>query len=359
MGAVWGKNFTITIFGESHGQAVGAVINGLPTGLDLDVEGLKHEMARRAPGQSPVSTPREEKDDFEILSGVFKGRLTGSPLAFIISNCDRRSGDYEKIKDVMRPGHADYTAAIKYGGYNDFRGGGHFSGRITAPLLFAGTVARQFLKTKGIQIAAHIKNIGGIEDKHLDPMSMDIAVLSEISHKELPVLDDKQGEKMRDLILQAATEGDSVGGIVECAAYGLPVGVGEPFFDSVESTLSHIVFSIPAVKGIAFGAGFELAALKGSQANDPFSYDNGAVRTKSNNCGGILGGITNGMPLVFEAVIKPTPSIAMRQRTINIRTGQDVDIEIQGRHDPCIVPRAVPVIEAACAAALADLILAL
>lgn len=351
MSAVWGRNFTVTIFGESHGAALGAVVDGLPAGLAVNMDKLRQEAARRAPGKSDVSTQRREADDFEILSGIFNGRVTGAPLAFIIRNGGTRSADYERTKTLMRPSHADYTAHVKYGGSADYRGGGHFSGRVTAPLTIAGALARQYLETKGVEIAAHIKSIASIDDARPDDMNE----LKAASRELFPVLDKAAGERMRRAITDAAADGDSVGGIVECMAWGIPAGLGEPFFDSVESTLSHLLFSVPAVKGVEFGIGAAFATMRGSDANDAFMVENGEIRTTTNNNGGALGGITNGMPLSFSAVIKPTPSIARRQNTVDISTGENAEIEIVGRHDPCIVPRAVPVIEAVCAVALTDL----
>lgn len=357
MSGVWGEHFRISIFGESHGKAVGIVIDGLPPGIELDLENIYEEMLRRAPGRTGISTSRKEGDRFEILSGYFNGRTTGTPLSSVIYNTDKRSGDYEAMKSVMRPGHADYTGHVKYSGFNDYRGGGHFSGRITAPLVFAGAIAKQMLSEKDIIIGSHIKSIGSIEDASFDMANIGPALLKRLAQKEFAVVDDKKGEEMKEYILEVKAEMDSVGGIIETAAVNLPAGIGNPFFDSLESRLSHLLFSIPAVKGVEFGAGFDITKMKGSKANDEMYIDEGEIKTRSNNNGGVVGGITNGMPVIFRTAVKPTPSIGQAQRTVDIEEGKDVILEIEGRHDPCIVPRAVPVIEAVTAVALIDLMI--
>lgn len=349
MSGVWGNRIKYSIFGESHGRAIGITIDGLPSGVPLDIEEINREMRRRAPGKNKFSTARDEKDEFEILSGYFNERTTGTPLCAIIRNSDQHSKDYEKTKDLMRPGHADYTGFVKYGGQNDYRGGGHFSGRITAPIVLAGAIAKQILKQKGIVVGSHIISIGEVEEEYFDLVNIDKALLEKLSYEEFPTLDEEKASKMKEEILKAREDKDSVGGIVECALLDVPSGIGSPFFGSVESVLSSLLFSIPAVKGVEFGAGFNISKIKGSKANDEFYVEDGKIKTYTNNNGGILGGITSGMPIIFRVAIKPTPSIAKEQKTVNIKENRDTTIEIQGRHDPCIVQRAVPVIEAVAA----------
>jgi len=353
MSGVWGKNIKFSIFGESHGKAIGITIDGLKPGIGLDLQKINTEMARRAPGKNRLSTPRDEGDSFQILSGFFNGRTTGTPLCAVIYNSDQHSGDYEKSKNLMRPSHGDFPGHVKYKGFNDYRGGGHFSGRLTASLVFAGAVSRQILEQQCIVIGSHIKSINYIEDKSFG-MELEEDGLRELGKSPLPVLDRSAGNAMEKAIIKAREEMDSLGGIIECAAINVPAGIGEPFFDSLESSLSHLLFSIPGVKGVEFGAGFDISKMKGSEANDCYCMVNGNVRTSSNNNGGISGGITNGMPVIFRAAFKPTPSIGKAQRTVNIETGKDEILEIKGRHDPCIVPRAVPVVEAVTAMALLD-----
>ena len=356
MSGVWGNNIKVSIFGESHGNAIGITIDGLPSGTELDLEKIDKEMARRAPGKSNLSTARKEKDAPEILSGFFEGKTTGTPLCGIIRNGDTRSKDYGKLKDLMRPGHADYTGNIRYSGFNDYRGGGHFSGRITAPLVFAGAICKQILEKEGIFIGAHVKSIKNISDKSFDYTNISKDLLEELKKVELPLLDKGKEEEMRNIIVEAKSNGDSVGGVIECAITGIKAGYGDPFFDSVESRLSHLLFSVPAVKGVEFGLGFEISQLYGSEANDNFYYENKEVKTLTNNNGGILGGITSGMPIIFKTAIKPTPSISKNQKTINISSEQNEELVIEGRHDPCIVQRALPVIEAVAAIGILDLI---
>lgn len=355
MSGVWGNNIKISIFGESHGGAIGINISGLPVGKDINEEEIYKDMKRRAPGNSNLTTARKEEDKVEILSGIFNGKTTGAPLCGIIRNNDTRSKDYSKLKNVMRPSHSDYPASIKYKGFNDYRGGGHFSGRITAPLVFAGAIAKSILKEKGINIGAHIKSIADIEDIEFNPLNIENSILESIKEKDLPIIDDNKKALMEHRILSAKMEGDSVGGIVQCAITGVNVGVGDPFFDSVESTIAHLAFSVPAVKGIEFGKGFDLTKLKGSEANDSYYYEGEKIATKTNNNGGILGGLTNGMPILFNVAIKPTASIIKYQDTVDIENKEDTKLQIEGRHDPCIVPRAVVVIEAIAALALLDL----
>ena len=357
MGATFGRNLRMTIFGESHGKGIGLVLDGLPPGTLLDEEFIKEEMARRAPGQNRMSTQRQEKDAYIIESGVFEGKATGTPLCVLIPNSDQHSKDYSLLKDVMRPGHADYAGKVRYKGFNDYRGGGHFSGRLTAPLVFAGAVAKNVLAQKGITVAAHIIRIGGITDSLFDPLGEPAERLQALRKQTLPVMDESKAPLMEAEILSAREQQDSVGGIIEVMATGLPAGIGDPFFDSLESRLAHALFSVPAVKGIEFGAGFAMAALKGSEANDPMTFDGDRVKTTRNNNGGITGGITNGMPVLLRAAIKPTPSISQPQQTVNVTEGRNTVLEIKGRHDPCIVPRAVPVIEAVTAWVLLDMLL--
>jgi chorismate synthase len=358
MSSVFGDRIKMTIFGESHGPAIGLVIDGLPVGLELNLEGINHEMARRAPGRSELSTARKEKDAYIIESGMFSGRTTGMPLCVLIPNEDQHSKDYGILKNIMRPGHADYSGWMKYKGFNDYRGGGSFSGRLTAPLVFMGAVAKQILQSKGITVGAHIASVGCVEAKGFNPLGESAEVLIGLGEKDLPVLLSKDAEAMTKVIMAAKKSKDSIGGTIECMAIGIPAGVGEPYFDSVESRLAHVLFSVPAVKGVEFGRGFELSTMFGSAANDALYMGAGNVKTKTNNNGGVLGGITNGMPLLFTVAIKPTPSIALPQNTVDILTGKNTVLEIKGRHDPCIVQRAVPVIEAVTAWTILDLLLA-
>ena len=356
MSGVWGNNIKVSIFGESHGNAIGINIDGLPSGFEIDMDKILLEMERRAPGKNQLSTARKEADLPEILSGFFEGRTTGTPLCAIIRNSDTRSKDYAKTKDFMRPGHADFTGYERYSGFNDYRGGGHFSGRITAPLVFAGAICKQILEEKGIFIGAHISSIKEIQDENFNSTNISKEDLLELRNKELPLINTSLEEKMKHTIMQAKYDGDSVGGTIECAVVGIKPGVGNPFFDSVESTLAHLMFSVPAVKGIEFGKGFDMTKLFGSEANDEYYYDGDLVKTKTNNNGGILGGISNGMPIVFKVAVKPTASILKEQNTIDIKNKKDVKFRIEGRHDPCIVQRAVPVIEAVTAIGILDLI---
>ena len=357
MSGMWGNKLKVSIFGESHGVGIGITIDGLPSGFEINMNEILKEMARRAPGKSKLSTARRETDSPEILSGYFEGKTTGTPLCAIIRNGDQHSKDYGKLKDLMRPGHADYPGNIRYNGFNDYRGGGHFSGRITAPLVFAGAICKQILESHGIFIGSHVKSIGEVEDKSFSEVELTKELLNNLKTKELPLLFSDKEALMRETVLKAKTDLDSVGGTIECTVLGMNPGIGNPFFDSVESTLAHLMFSVPAVKGIEFGKGFEMTKLRGSDCNDEYYYDGDKVKTYTNNNGGITGGITNGMPILFKVGIKPTASIAKKQRTINIDEKKDAELEIHGRHDPCIVQRAVPVIEAATAIVILDLIL--
>ena len=313
------------------------------------------EMSRRAPGKSSLSTPRKESDIPEILSGYFEGKTTGTPLCAIIRNSNTKSKDYSKLKDVMRPGHADYTGAVRYKGFNDYRGGGHFSGRITAPLVFAGAICKQILEVKGIIVSAHINSIGKIKDCSFLESDISDELLNSFKENELPLINTKLEDEMRQEILSTRSSGDSIGGTIECAILGVSPGIGDPFFDSVESTLAHLMFSVPAVKGIEFGKGFDISKMRGSEANDEYYLENGNIKTKTNNNGGILGGITNGMPIIFNVAIKPTASIFKEQNTVNIVTMEETTLCIEGRHDPCIVQRALPVIEAVAAIGITEL----
>lgn len=358
MSGMWGSKLKVSIFGESHGKGIGITIDGLPSGVEIDMDEVLMEMARRAPGKSKLSTARKEADLPEIMSGYFEGKTTGTPLCAVIRNSDQHSKDYGKLKDLMRPGHADYPGFIKYQGFNDYRGGGHFSGRITAPLVFAGALCKQVLRTYGITVGAHVKSIGKVSDDTFLEKDLNADFLNSLKTKELPLLCPEKEDEMRNEVLKAKEELDSVGGTIECAVIGIKAGIGSPFFDSVESSLAHLMFSVPAVKGIEFGKGFEMSESKGSECNDSYYYDEeGNVKTYTNNNGGITGGITNGMPVIFKVGIKPTPSIAKNQKTINVKEKKNAELVIEGRHDPCIVQRAVPVVEAAAAIGILDQIL--
>ena len=355
MSGMWGSKIKLSIFGESHGNAIGITIDGLPAGFSIDMDKIMMEMSRRAPGKSSLSTPRKESDIPEILSGYFEGKTTGTPLCAIIRNSNTKSKDYSKLKDVMRPGHADYTGAVRYKGFNDYRGGGHFSGRITAPLVFAGAICKQILEVKGIIVSAHINSIGKIKDCSFLESDISDELLNSFKENELPLINTKLEDEMRQEILSTRSSGDSIGGTIECAILGVSPGIGDPFFDSVESTLAHLMFSVPAVKGIEFGKGFDISKMRGSEANDEYYLENGNIKTKTNNNGGILGGITNGMPIIFNVAIKPTASIFKEQNTVNIVTMEETTLCIEGRHDPCIVQRALPVIEAVTAIGILEL----
>ena len=355
MAATYKNHIELTIFGESHGKAIGIVIGNLPSGIAIDQEAVKQDMQRRAPGQNALSTARKEADQVEILSGILDGKTTGAPLTGIIYNSDQHSKDYSLLKTHMRPGHSDYPAFVKYHGFNDVRGGGHFSGRITAPIVFAGNIAKQILKQRGIRIGGHILSVGTVEDKRFD-ISCDDQLLDALLSKPYPTINDDVFAKMEQVILNAKASLDSVGGKVECVALHVPAGLGEPFFDSLESHISSLMFSIPAVKSVSFGDGDSIDQMTGSEANDEYYYDeNGEVKTTTNHNGGITGGISNGMPITVTVTFKPTPSIAQKQKTINIETKENVELEIKGRHDPCIVQRAVVVVEAMMALAILDM----
>lgn len=357
MSCNFGSKIKLTIFGQSHSQAIGCVLDGIPAGIKLDEERIAAFMARRAPGKNAISTARKEADRPHIISGVVNGITCGAPICAVIENSDTRSGDYDKLRMLPRPAHSDFAAFMKHNGFNDIRGGGNFSGRMTAPLCFAGAVCIQILESKGIHIGAHIASIGLTDDERFDPVNVTKEELDSVKAKNLPVIDDDKGEKMVSAIGKARSEGDSLGGTVECAVIGMPAGIGDPIFDGMENKISSIIFGIPAVKGIEFGSGFDGSRLKGSENNDEFISVNGEIKTKTNNHGGILGGISSGMPVIFRCAFKPTPSIAKEQQTVNIMTGETEALVIGGRHDPCIVQRAVPCVEAAAAVAIADFIL--
>ncbi len=348
----FGNSVAITLFGESHGEYIGAVVDGLAPGIDIDKEYIEHMLTLRRPNGS-ISTPRKEKDEFRIVSGVLNGKTTGTPVTILIPNENVKSSDYEELKTVARPSHADYTAQCKYHGFQDSRGGGHFSGRITAALVAAGAICKSALEKKGIFIGTHVKSCGGVSDREFADFVSDIQMLN---GKAFSVLDDSAEELMKNRILDAASEGDSVGGILETAVIGIPEGVGEPWFDSVESLISHMMFSIPAVKGIEFGAGFKIADMNGSSANDPLKIEDGKIVTGSNNNGGINGGITNGMPIVFRTAVKPTPTIFKPQNTVDFLNMTETVIEPKGRHDPAVVHRARVVQDAATAIVVCDML---
>lgn len=356
MASYLGEHIHVSVFGQSHSPAIGVVVDGLPAGERVDMEELGRFLKRRAPGQNATSTPRKEADLPQFLSGLVDGVTCGAPLAALIENTNTRSQDYAQLRDKPRPGHADFTAQVKYGGFQDVAGGGHFSGRLTAPLCIAGGICLQMLRRRGIEVAAHIASVAGEADRPFDPMGETVETMDALKRAPFPVLDEKAGERMRKVILQAKEEGDSVGGIVECLVTGVPAGLGEPMFGGMENRLAAALFGIPAVKGVEFGAGFGVATMRGSENNDPFTVKDGKVVTQTNHAGGILGGITNGMPLVFRLAFKPTPSIAKQQQTVSMSKKQVEELVVTGRHDPCIVPRAVPVVEAVTALVLSDLL---
>jgi chorismate synthase len=342
MSSVFGNKIKMSIFGQSHSPAIGVSIDGLPAGIKIDFDELNSFMLRRAPGHSAHSTARQESDTPEFISGLVDGTTCGAPLTAVIRNNDARSSDYEKLCDIPRPSHADYTAYVKYGTARDFRGGGQFSGRLTAPLCIAGGICLQLLKRENIYIAAHISQIGDVVERSFDPVNINTGELIELGKWDFPVLDTEAGERMRKLIEDVKKDGDSVGGIVECCITGLPPGIGEPMFDGMENRFASVLFGIPAVKGVEFGNGFAAGSLRGSENNDAFYMSEGVVQTRTNRHGGILGGISSGMPVLFRVAFKPTPSIAKVQDSISLSRKENVELSIEGRHDPCIVPRAVP-----------------
>lgn len=375
MSSSFGKNIRVSIFGESHSKEIGVTVEGIKAGEHIDMGKIARTLERRAPGKNPYSSPRREPDEPIVLSGIKDGVTTGSPIKVIIENVDVRSEDYDKLQNRPRPSHADYSAYMKYGDSYDMRGGGQFSGRMTAPLCIAGSICMQILKRRGIVVGAHINSIGSVRDVRfgdiVNKMSLvnNVSLIGEIKDKDFSVIDDDVANEMIDVIMGAKNCGDSVGGTVECCIVGLPAGVGEPIFDGIENRISQVVFGIPAVKGIEFGSGFAGSEMFGSENNDEFylgkndesdlgncDESNKRVRTKTNNSGGILGGISNGMPIIFNTAFKPTPSISKKQQTVDLATGEEVMIEVEGRHDPCIVPRAVPCVESAAAIAILDLL---
>ena len=353
MSNIYGKNVRVSIFGESHGAGIGIVIDGVKPGTPVDMDRIAVQMARRAPGGS-LATARREADQVEILSGILNGKAEGTPICGIIRNTDTRSSDYLKTAGLLRPSHADYTGHIRYKGFEDIRGGGHFSARITAPLMFAGALLRQALEAEGIRLGSHILQIHQVKERSFSQGDLTEQNLANLGAMRLPVLDTAKEPLLQQEIEKARAAGDSVGGIVETAITGLPAGIGDPFFDSMESRLSQILFSVPAVKGVSFGSGFAFADMTGSEANDPFRLENGRIVTETNHNGGILGGITTGMPVVFQTVLKPTASISRPQRTVDIARMEEAEIAVSGRHDPCIVVRAVPVLEACACIAVYD-----
>ncbi len=354
----FGNKIKITVFGQSHAESIGVTIDGLPTGFSIDTDKVQAFLDRRAPGKNEYSTSRNEADIVEYVSGLADGKTVGAPLTAVIYNKDQHSKDYSELRAKMRPSHADYPANVKFGNSYDVRGGGQFSGRMTAPICIAGAIIMQCLKEKGIYIGAHIASVGNVKDKAFDNTNFDIEKLQSAGKKDFPVLDDNAGINMKSLILQAKNNLDSVGGSIECMIVGMPIGSGEPMFEGLENIISQSVFAVPAVKGIEFGNGFECASLFGSQNNDEYYYDeNKNVKTRTNNAGGICGGMATGMPVSFKVAMKPTPSIGKVQNTVNLVTGENDTLEIKGRHDPCIVPRAVPCIEAAAAIAIAQFVL--
>ncbi|EGC02072.1 MULTISPECIES: chorismate synthase [Ruminococcus] len=348
MSSTWKNNISFTVFGESHGPAIGVCMDNVPPGESIDVDKIYKFMARRAPKKDGTTTMRKESDIPQIISGYHNGKTTGTPLVAMIANNDQHSQDYNNISKLARPGHADYTGALRYRGFNDIRGGGHFSGRLTAPLCFAGAVAQQILEKRGIYIGAHIAEIHGITDKSFDPINTSRQDIIDLKEKDFPVIIDVQGNEMKKEILHAREEQDSVGGIIECIAINVPAGIGSPIFDGLENSIAQLIFGIPAVKGLEFGAGFDVAKMTGSENNDEFYVnERGIVVTKTNSHGGILGGISSGMPITLRVAVKPTPSISRPQETIDYSAMKNETLVVKGRHDPCIVPRAVPCVEAA------------
>lgn len=359
MASVYGNVLHLSIFGQSHSPAIGCSLDGIPAGIAVSAERLQAFLDRRAPGRDEISTTRRESDAPEFIAGLTDGHTNGAPIAAIIRNGNTRSQDYDELRRKPRPGHADWPAHIKYGGFQDVAGGGHFSGRLTAPLCIAGGIALQALEARGIRIAAHIAQLGPdpIADTPLDPMKPNEVELNAILDNPLPCVSAAAASQMRARILEAKNNLDSIGGVIECVAYGVPAGLGDPMFDGIENRIARIAFGIPAVKGVEFGAGFGAAKLAGSENNDAYRMCEGAVRPQTNNAGGILGGITTGLPIIWRMAVKPTPSIGKKQHSVDIESNSDADLVVHGRHDPCIVPRAVPVAEAACALALLDAIL--
>lgn len=351
----WGQHLRITIFGESHGPQIGVVLDGLPPGEELDLESIQAFLRRRAPGRTPWSTARREEDSFSIVSGFYQGCTTGTPLCALLANKDVRSESYTQFQQLPRPSHADYTGWIRYAGANDPRGGGHFSGRLTAPLCLAGAIALQILSRRGVTVAARLAQIGPVQDVPLDLARPDPPLLHALTKKDFPVVDDTKGREMQAAIEAARADGDSVGGVIQALVLGLPPGLGDPIFGGVESRAASLLYGIPAVKGVSFGAGFQVCARRGSENNDAFCLEEGRVRTRTNNDGGLNGGITNGMPVVVNVAVKPTPSIGLPQQSVDVQAGREDTLSITGRHDPCLVPRALPAVEAALGLVFLDL----
>ena len=354
MSSFWRSRLDLSIFGQSHAPGIGMTLDGIPPGEAIDMERLQAFLRRRAPGRLPWSTPRKEEDIPEFICGLVNGKTCGAPITAIIRNKDIRSGDYDELDDIPRPGHADFTAQIKYGGHQDKAGGGHFSGRLTAALCVAGGICLQILERRGVTIGAHVETISGCADRPFDPVSIDADTLKSLWAKDFPTVEDWVADKMIEKVGRAKAQGDSLGGSVECAVIGLPPGLGEPIFSGIENRVASLAFGVPAVKGIEFGSGFAAALMRGSEHNDHFYFEGDTVKTRTNNHGGILGGITTGMPLIFRVVIKPTPTIGLEQQSVNLSSGESVQLSAKGRHDPCIVPRAVPCMEAVAAIAVLD-----
>ncbi|MCL2049221.1 MAG: chorismate synthase [Defluviitaleaceae bacterium] len=354
MSSTWKNNIALSIFGQSHGAAIGMTLDGIPAGEAIDLDELRAFMLRRAPGNFPWATPRKEADEPELIAGLVNGKTCGSPITAIIRNTNTRPHDYGHIQFVPRPAHADFTAFVKHGGFADLSGGGHFSGRLTAALCIAGGICLQILKRRGIFIGGHVASVGAVNDDLFSPVGVGEELFAELRAMDFPVINPEAGARMVSEIEQAKQDGDSVGGVVECAAVGLPAGLGSPMFGGMENIIAQLVFAIPAVKGIEFGAGFSAATKRGSENNDSFTVTSGKVTTETNNHGGILGGITSGMAIIFRAAVKPTPSIEKAQQSVDLVANTPVQLEIKGRHDPCIVPRAVPCFEAAMAVAVMD-----
>lgn len=347
MSSVWSSaGVKLSVFGESHGKGIGVVLDNIPAGQPIDYEKIKAFMARRAPGNDPTATARKEADEPEILSGIHNKKTTGAPICAVIRNSDTHSSDYSQMETTARPGHADYTGYLRYKGFNDVRGSGHFSGRLTAPLVFAGAVCGQIIERMGIYVGAHLYSIMDVIDKPLNTVSITRDDILSLREKAFPVLDDRAGEKMREQILAAKKNADSVGGIIECCAVGMPAGIGSPMFDGLENTIASLIFGIPAVKGLEFGAGFGATKMFGSQNNDEFYVsEDGTILTETNYHGGILGGISSGMPISLKVALKPTSSIGVPQKTVNFVKLENQEIIVKGRHDPCVAVRAVPVVE--------------
>ena len=354
MSSVWKSRLSLSIFGQSHASAIGMTLDGIPSGEAVDPERLQAFLNRRAPGRFPWATDRREEDVPEFICGLVNAQTCGAPITAIISNTNTRPSHYDELHDIPRPGHADYTAHSKFGGYQDVCGGGHFSGRLTAALCIAGGICLQILERRGIVIGAHIAQIAGIFDTMFDPIDPGKEIMSKLFNMDFPVLDSAAGEKMKEAIMLAKSKGDSVGGSIECVSVGLPPGLGDPIFEGLENRIASLTFGIPAVKGIEFGAGWKAASMAGSEHNDPFYLDGRIIKTRTNNHGGILGGISSGMPVVFRVAVKPTPSIGREQESISLSRQESVKLNIRGRHDPCIVPRAVPCVESAAAIAILD-----